>query len=372
MAISLWQELLQKFQEGLENSIEKISERDIDTIPGAKERLIEKLEQIKRYLPRNDGEYIIKIIDDSIQKSFFPRINNISEAFIKILDARTPEQDYIIQELINGFISSEGKVIASSKGGPILDNLVEAFKKRRDFKIVDFQYYAMFGNPNKPRKYVINRLKKIVEFLGLESDCYVKTDVGTGEDKEITYFSFPKEINQILEGRYIETLETGETYVTDKFDKMVFIAFFLAKVSVERKTLDKFKINGICAIFALIMIISFMPKLQIDEKNPINRDPHFDAQSMSVIPKSWMNSDILSELLPPLIQVMAFRLGGNDWLDKIELTEKKIKLHLQAQFLLKDVNKWVLGNMCRVEIPIFIEISAILNEITVGMERERN
>ena len=129
-------------------------------------------------------------------------------------------------------------------------------------------------------------------------------------------------------------------------------------------------INGVSAIFSLIIIISLMPKVQVDETNPINRDPHFDAQNMSIIPKSWMAKNILSELLPPLIQIIAFRIGGMNWLEKIELTEKKIKLHLQAQFLLKDVNKWILGNMCRVEIPIFIEISSILNEITVGADTE--
>lgn len=370
MSISIWEELLQKYEEGIDKSLELIEERDIENIPGAKDRLIDKLTQIKRYLPKENGEYMVKIIDDSIQKSFFPREKKIENAFTKILQSRTPEQDYIIQELINGFISSSGKSLASGKEGPILDHLVEAFKKRRDFRILDWQFYAMFGDPNKPRKYVRTRLKDIVEFLGLESETVVKKDVATGEFREITYYTFPAEIREILMGKYIVTLENGDKVITDEFDKMVFIAFFLAKLSVNRKTLDRYMINGVSAIFSLIIIISLMPKVQVDETNPINRDPHFDAQNMSIIPKSWMAKNILSELLPPLIQIIAFRIGGMNWLEKIELTEKKIKLHLQAQFLLKDVNKWILGNMCRVEIPIFIEISSILNEITVGADTE--
>jgi hypothetical protein len=197
----------------------------------------------------------------------------------------------------------------------------------------------------------------------------VEKDIRDSEEKIYTFYTFQSEIIEILNGKYLETLENGEKLITDKFDKIVFISYVLAKLSVTRATLDNYTINGISAIFALILIVSFMPKIQIDEKNPINRDVHFDAQTMSVIPKSWMTKEVLSTLLPPLIEIIAYRLGGNAWLDKIALTEQRIKMHLQAQFLLKDVNKWVLGNMCRVEIPIFVEISAILNEVLVGAER---
>jgi hypothetical protein len=369
MSISLWEELNQKFGEGISKSIEILKERDLENIPGARDRLIDKFSQLKTYLPKNNGEIMQKIIDNSIQRAFFPRTNKLPQAFTQILDSRTPEQDYIIQELINGFISSESKAFTESSEGPILDHLVEAFRKRKDFKIVDFQFYAMFGDANKPKKFLTERLHNVTEFLGLESEKVIRENVATGEDKEITYYYFPKEITNILEGRYIETLENGDKIITEKFDKMVFTAYFLAKLAISRTGLDKYKVNGISAIFALILIISFMPKLQLDEKSPLNRDPHYNPEMMSVIPKSWMTKDILSQLLPPLIQLISYRLGGMEWFEKIELTEKRIKLHLQAQFLLKDVNKWVLGNMCRVEIPIFVEISAILTEVMVGSER---
>ncbi len=370
MSISIWMEMLDEFSESLTESIESLKERNIENIPGAKERLIDKFEQLKTYLPRNDGEIILNIIDNSIQKAFFPKTQNLTQAFIQILDSRTPDQDYIIHELINGFIASQGKALASNKEGPILDHLVETFKKRHDFKIVDHQFYATFGDPNKPRKYVRERLQNLIEFLGLESEIIIKIDVRNSEEKEYIFYTFPDEIIEVLEGRYIETLDNGEKIITNKFDKMVFISYFLAKLSINRKTLDNYTINGISAIFSLIIIISFMPKITIDEKNPINRDSHFNASTMSVIPKSWMTKSVMSQLLPPLIQIISFRIGGNDWLKKIALTEEKIKMHLQAQFLLKDVNKWILGNMCRVEIPIFVEISSILNEVVVGMERD--
>ncbi len=279
------------------------------------------------------------------------------------------EQDSIISELIDGFISSQGKTLFGGTNRRILDNLVEAFKKRRDFKIVDHQFYAMFGDPNKPRKYVQERLDKIADFLGLEvENLHVEQDVRDGKPKNYRFYSFPEEITQILEGKYIEVQDNGEKVITEDFDKMVFISYFLATQSISRKNLDKYAINGICAIFSLILLLSFMPKLEVDETNPINRDEHFNPQTMSIIPKSWLTKGILGELMTPLVQIVAYRVGGINWLDKILLTDKKINLHLQAQFLLKDVNKWVLGNMCRVEIPIFVEISNIFSEIILGAE----
>jgi hypothetical protein len=370
MAISIWNETLEKFQEGLTRAIEKINERDVENIPGAKDRLIEKLTQIRDYLPRNNGELIISMINDSIQTRLFPNTNDQITAFNQILNARTPEQDSIIGELIDGFLSSQSKTLFGGTDRRILDSLVEAFKKRRDFKIIDHQFYAMFGDPNKPRKYVQDRLDKIAEFLGLQVETlHVEQDVRDGKPKDYRFYSFPEEITQILEGKYLEIQENGEKIITEKFDKMVFISYFLATQSINRKNLDKYAINGICGIFSLILILSFMPKLEVDETNPINRDEHFNPQSMSIIPKSWLSKSVLAELITPLIQIVAYRVGGINWLDKIILTEKNINVHLQAQFLLKDVNKWVLGNMCRVEIPIFVEISNIFSEIIVGAER---
>lgn len=370
MEVSFWNELLEEFKTSLEKSIEIIKEKDVEDVPGAKDRLINKLEQLRNFLPENDGELLKNIISNSIENTFFPKSESFVKIFSQILDSRTEEQDFIIQELLNGFISSQGKAIASGEEGPILDHLVEAFKKTSDFKVVDHQFYAMFGNPNKPRKYVVNRFKNLVEFLGLEKeDISIERDISQGSQKIYSSYKFPKEITKILEGKYIKVKENGETIITDNFDKMVFISYFLAKISKNRNNLDMYSINGISAIFSLILIISFMPKLEIGESNPLLRDSHFDPKKMSVIPKSWLTKDVLSVLLPSLIKIVAFRIGGMKWLDKIALSENKRKIHLQAQFLLKDVNKWILGNMCRVEIPIFVEISNIINEIIITGEK---
>jgi hypothetical protein len=87
---------------------------------------------------------------------------------------------------------------------------------------------------------------------------------------------------------------------------------------------------------------------------------------MSVIPKSWMMKQVLESLFEPLIKIVAYRLGGGLWYSKIIDSEINKKIHSQIRFLLKDVNKWVLGQLVRVEIPIFVEIANIFTEITVG------
>ncbi len=82
MEVTFWNELLEEFKTSLENSIEIIKEKDVEDVPGAKEKLINKLEQLKNFLPENNGELLTNIISNSIEKSFFPK----SESFAKIFN----------------------------------------------------------------------------------------------------------------------------------------------------------------------------------------------------------------------------------------------------------------------------------------------
>ncbi len=371
-----WNNLLKDFEKGLQVAIENLEKRDIDNIPGAKEALIQRLETMKVHFPKNDGELFIKSINEKIQNAFFPNTKQFSEAFEKILLSRTHEQDFIINELINGFITSKSKAIALGSQGPIIDRMVEAFSKRNDFHIVDHQFFAMFGDPNKPRHYIKKQLEELVNMFGLISkELVIEKDIRRSEQKIYTFFTFPDEIIKILEEKYLIIDEDlGYAIVSENFDRNVFICMFLANIAVNRDDLEKvggnYTINGISAIFALILLLSFMPKLSIDEKNPILNDSTYDSSNMSVIPKSWMMKQVLEQLFEPLIKIIAYRLGGGLWLSKIIDSEVNKKIINQIRFLLKDVNKWILGQLVRVEIPIFVEISNIFTEIVVGYEEE--
>jgi hypothetical protein len=371
-----WNNLLIDFEKDLQNAIDQLEKRDIDIIPGAKEALIQRLETMKIYFPKNDGELFIKSINDKIQNAFFPNSKRFSEAFKKILLSRTHEQDFIINELINGFITSKSKTIALGTQGPIIDRMVEAFSKRNDFHIVDHQFYAMFGDPNKPRHYIKKQLEELVNMFGLISkELIIEKDIRRSEQKIYTFFTFPDEIIKILEEKYLIIDEDlGYSRVSENFDRNVFICMFLANIAINRDDLEKiggaYTINGISAIFALILLLSFMPKLTLDEKNPILNDSTYDSSNMSVIPKSWMMKQVLEPLFDPLIKIIAYRLGGGLWLSKIIDSEVNKKIINQIRFLIKDVNKWILGQLVRVEIPIFVEISNIFTEIVVGYEEE--
>jgi hypothetical protein len=371
---SVWQELLQDFEEGLEKAIDELDKRDVETIPGAKEALKQRLKNMKLHFPKNNGEIFLKSINDKIQNAFFPNTKDFSEAFKKILKSRTYEQDFIINELLNGFVSSKTKAIATGAQGPVIDRLVEAFSKRNDFHIVDHQFYAMFGDPNKPRHYIKNQLEELIKLFGLVSkELIIEKDVRKSEEKIFTFYTFPEKIIKVLEEKYLILDEKlGYTYVSESFDRNVFICMFLANLAINRDDLEKiggnYTLNGISAIFALILLLSFLPKLSVDETSPILNDPNYDAETMSVIPKSWMMRQILEPLFEPLIKIIAYRLGGGLWLSKIIDSEINKKIHNQIRFLLKDVNKWVLGQLVRVEIPIFVEISNIFTEILVGYD----
>ena len=373
---AIWKELLQEFEKGVEKAIEVLAKRDIENIPGAKEALIQRLNNMQLHFPKNNGEIFIKSINDKIQNAFFPNTKNFSEAFEKILKSRTHEQDFIINELLNGFVTSKAKAIASGTQGPIIDRIVEAFSKRNDFHIVDHQFFAMFGDPNKPKYYIKNQLEELIDMFGLISkELIIEKDIRRSEEKVYTFYTFPDDIIKIIEEKYlIVDQDLGYAYVSELFDRNVFICMFLANVAINRDDIEKiggsYTINGISAILALILLLSFMPKLSIDETNPILNDPSFDNKSMSVIPKSWMMKQVLEYLFEPLIKIVAYRIGGGLWLSQIIESEINKKIHNQIRFLLKDVNKWILGNLCRVEIPIFIEISNIFAEILVGYEEE--
>ncbi|MFW9823478.1 MAG: hypothetical protein ACFFE4_11110 [Candidatus Thorarchaeota archaeon] len=373
---STWRALLKEFEDGLENAINELQKRDVENIPGAKEALLQRLANMKLHFPKNDGDIFKKSINDRIQSSFFPNTKNFAQAFEKILKSRTHEQDFIINELLNGFVSSKAKTIASGTQGPIIDRMVEAFSKRNDFHIVDYQFYAMFGDPNKPRHYIIKQLEELVNMFGLISkQLVIEKDVRRSEEKIYNFYTFPDEIIAILEEKYLLfDPDLGYAYVSEDFDRNVFICMFLANITIHRDDMDKiggsYTVNGISAIFALILLLSFMPKLSVDETNPILNDPSYDANSMSVIPKSWMMKQVLEPLFEPLIKIVAYRVGGGLWLSKIIDSEVNKKIHQQIRFLLKDVNKWILGNLCRVEIPIFVEISNIFTEILVGYNEE--
>ncbi len=373
---AIWKELLQEFEKGVEKAIEELEKRDIENIPGAKEALIQRLNNMQLHFPKNNGEIFSKSINDKIQNAFFPNTKNFSEAFEKVLKSRTHEQDFIINELLNGFVTSKAKAIASGTQGPIIDRIVEAFSKRNDFHIVDHQFFAMFGDPNKPKHYIKNQLEELIDMFGLISkELVIEKDIRRSEEKVYTFYTFPDDIIKILEEKYlIVDQDLGYAYVSELFDRNVFICMFLANVAINRDDIEKiggsYTINGISAILALILLLSFLPKLSIDETNPILNDPNFDNKSMSVIPKSWMMKQVLEYLFEPLIKIIAYRIGGGLWLSHIIDSEINKKIHNQIRFLLKDVNKWILGNLCRVEIPIFIEISNIFTEILVGYEEE--
>jgi len=405
---SRWEGLLETFSEGIDRALEELKNKDVENIPGAKDALLDRLNVLKVQFTRNKGQLFERLIDNTIQNTFFPNTSNFAEAFSKILKARTHEQDFIINELLNGFVTSRAKAIASYTQGPIIDRMVEAFTKRNDFHIVDHQFFAMFGDPNKPRNYVKKQLGELVNMFGLVSkELVIEKDVRSSEEKVYTFYTFPPEILEILKEKYIiiekddnelkkGELEEDETeielaisvnkkteknklvyaYVSEAFDRNVFISLFLANIAVNRNDFEEiggsYTLNGISAIFALILLLSLLPKINVQATHPILRDPSFDDQKMSIIPKSWMVKQVLEALFEPLIKIVAYRLGGGRWLKQIKDTEINKKIHNQIRFLLKDVNKWILGNLCRVEIPIFVEISNIFTDVTLRFDRDDN
>ena len=70
-----WKMLLNSFKNGLEKAIEELQKRDVETIPGAKEALVQRLTDMKLHFPQNNGDIFIKSVNEKIQNAFFPNNN---------------------------------------------------------------------------------------------------------------------------------------------------------------------------------------------------------------------------------------------------------------------------------------------------------
>ena len=87
---NLWDELTENVKTAMEKSLETLKTRDVENIPGAKEQLIRRFEQLIRFLPQEHGQILIRSIDDSISNSFFPHTRDLAVAFQKILESSNP------------------------------------------------------------------------------------------------------------------------------------------------------------------------------------------------------------------------------------------------------------------------------------------
>lgn len=385
----LWGDLLQSFNEGLNNAITELKELDkdkknIETIRDGENSdndalnlLLKRLSAMRDNFSQNKGEIFKLAIDDIIQNAFFPDTNNFAKSFEKILLSRTHEQDFIINELINGFIASKLKTIASFSKGPIIDRMVEAFSTRSDFHIVDHQFYAMFGDPNKPQAYIKNNLQELINLFGLvDTQLVVDKDVRSSEKKVYTFYTFPNDILDILKKKYlIIDPHNGNLSVSEAFDRNVFICLFLANIAVNRNNFNQiggeYTVNGISGVFSLIFFLSYMPN--VPAPTAIATHPTFQNLNVpiNVIPKSWMMKKVLEFIFEPLIKIIAYRLGSTPWCEAIIDTEINKQIHTQIRFLIKDVNKWILGELCRVEIPIFVEILNVI-QVTLQARQAQN
>ncbi|GAB4305300.1 MAG: hypothetical protein Kow0069_00860 [Promethearchaeota archaeon] len=367
-----WKRLLNELERAIDSVVEKLERRDVETIPGAREALVNRLRAFQSVFPRNDGQVLKRLIHETIEARFFPRVNDVAVAFRKILASRTPEQDHVILELFSGFVISEKRGLGTSRQGTVIDKFVEALRKSNNFTVSDQQFYAMFGSFTKVRKYVREGLQWLVDLFGLtEREITIEKDLRTSGKKVVRFFTFPEHLLEVLDGKYIErNPETGKVVVLPSFDKTVLVSLLLANWSVNRATLTKQTINGVCDLLTLVLLVGSLPALKLDENHPLTHEATYDPSRMSVIPKSWMMREVMGDLFTPLVRVVARLLGGSQWVSKIEVSDVRKNLHEQARFLLQDVNRWVLGNLCRVEIPVFVEISNLFAEVLVGVSSE--
>ena len=114
----LWGDLLQGYIVGLDKAIEELNTHNVESTAQAIQLLLDRLKVIRGLFPINNGRLFLQTIDNVIQETFFPDTRDFAIAFEKILNSRTHDQDFIINELLNGFVVSKTKSMATHRPGP--------------------------------------------------------------------------------------------------------------------------------------------------------------------------------------------------------------------------------------------------------------
>ena len=366
--LSVVKNILIEIEKGLDTAITRIKDRETtEKVPGARELIIARLEKIKEFFLKDNGEFLLNLIHEKIEDAIFPRKQTLGETFEVILTSRTiHEQDFLIQELVNGYISSKDDSIGEFKNARVMDRIIKLFIESKNLRITSLDISELFHkNYHTSDKYVNKEFQKIVNFIGLNETTAEIIDNYTGDPIEISIYSFPDEILKVLERYGYIYKEHGKFRASQSFGKIVFLSLILAKISMERTNLKQYQIIGICSILALILFIALLPTLKIDnvkEKEKLNIDPEL----MDIIPHSWIREDCIKVLFPPLIKIIAFQIGGYHWFVETN-TDLLTRLALQTQFLIQDINRWHYGYLVRVKIPIIIEISNIFQMVQIDL-----
>lgn len=363
---ALLKSLVLEIEKGMDAAIKRIEERDTtEKVPGAKEIIIARMEKMKEFFMKDDGKFLLNLIHEKIEMAIFPVKQTLGETFEIILNSRVMhEQDFLIQELVNGFISSKEDSIGEFKNAKVLDRVIKLFSESKNLTITSMDISELFHKSYHTTNIYVNKeFDKIANYIGLESRTVEIMDNFTGDPMIISIYSFSDEIIQVLEANQYIYKQHGKYRAGPTFGKIVFMSLILAKISMDRMNLKQYQIIGICAILALILFISLLPTLKVDnlkEKEKLNLDPEL----MDVIPHSWIRDDCIQELFPPLIKIIAFQIGGYNWLAETN-TDLLKKLALQIQFLIQDINRWHYGYLVRVKIPIIVEISNIFQTVQI-------
>ncbi len=360
--------IIKEIEKGIDAAISRIKDREsTEKVPGAKELIIARMEKIKEFFMKDDGSFLLKLIQEKIEAAIFPRKQTLGETFEVILTSRTiHEQDFLIQELVNGYIASKEDSIGEFKNARVMDRIIKLFVESKNLRITSLDVSELFHkNYHTSDKYVNKEFQKIAKFIGLTESTAEIIDNYTGNPIEISIYSFPDEIIEILFSHGYVYKEHGKYRASKSFGKIVFLSLVLAKISMDRLNLKQYQIIGICAILALILFIALLPTLKIDnvkEKEKLDINPEL----MDIIPHSWIREDCIKALFPPLIKMIAFQIGGFNWLADTN-TDLLTRLALQTQFLIQDINRWHYGYLVRVKIPIIVEISNIFQTVQVDL-----
>ncbi|MHA1339681.1 MAG: hypothetical protein ACTSRZ_05930 [Promethearchaeota archaeon] len=340
-------------------------------------------------------------------KYFFPNIGDFYKTFKQIyenvfeskknliLHSKTAlTQKTIIKEFILFLISPSEKGFLTQNEESLLQKIVDAFKSSNTLCQSEDNLKNLFVSSRVNFNAYFRKLRRYLPLIEFERE---EKDPKTGNIIKKKYYQFTPEVLEFLVEKDILEKNNEMYYIKNevKFTIDLFYAIILSHICTnERYNLNKYTIIGIISQFVLLFLLSSLPSiskmLEQQDKDKLSalKRNGYNSDYMDILPKSWLNDDVIDIYILPLFKCLAFMLGGKGWVkiieeelrppldskDKAEIEKYKRHKRLFKQFLTRfpTINKWILGEKVRVRIPVFVEIGDIITKIYATSEGNVN
>ncbi len=326
-----WHNLVAEWEENIQEAFEKYGEEVIEDLPNFPNKRLETIFQVflelilkkelpyteriaKRVSKKNIGIELAQLLL-RLEREYFPHIRTPAEGLERIRSLSGLNNFFSLfldapligREQRAGFINLD---LATRTVRAILERVVRILTVEPSYIEKDGVLIPGFYESDFLRAFVGNygkferdHLQEILSVLGLYAEKL---------DTEKTFYCFSeKTLNQLKNGGL--AYFRGDRWVLQLGDRS-FLEWFVVRTMLNRLQIGKDLVFVISSLFAG-MIYVYVPRWKLGLG--------------AYYPKAMLRDEIVLLLVPSLIKLCAFVLGGKEWLVKLPRGEKFRRRYLQ-------------------------------------------